>query len=73
MPARGTLNKEIKTMGDLRDFINNILGDIEDDYKISFDDCMYDIKVNASCDISYSERALSIDCDVTEYPLFTRH
>ena len=36
MPERGT-NKKIKTLGDLRDFINNTLGDLEDDYELDVD------------------------------------
>ena len=32
MPERIT-GKKIKTLGELRDFMNNTLGDLEDDYE----------------------------------------
>ena len=62
MPERGT-NKKIKTLGELRDFINNTLGDLELDVDGGL---QYDITLIASCDISYADRSLSMDCEVDE-------
>ena len=70
MPERGT-NKKIKTLGDLRDFINNTLGDLEDDYELDVDGGLqYDITLIANCDISYADRSLLMDCDVDETLFF---
>ena len=71
MPERGT-NKKIKTLGDLRDFINNTLGDLEDDYELDVDGGLqYDITLIANCDISYADRSLTMDCDIDETFFFT--
>ena len=64
MPERIT-NKKIETLGDLRKFIKT-LDDLEDDYKISFDDLPYSVELLADCDISYSSKEMSIDCVVVE-------
>ena len=71
MPERGT-NKKIKTLGELRDFINNTLGDLEDDYELSIDGGLqYDVTLVANCDISYADRSLSMDCEVDESFFFS--
>lgn len=71
MPERGT-NKKIKTLGELRDFINNTLGDLEDDYELDVDGGLqYDITLIANCDISYADRSLSMDCEVDETFFFS--
>lgn len=74
MPERGT-NKKIKTLGELRDFINNTLGDLEDDYEFTIDDGpMYSVTLLANCDISYSSKSLGIDCEVEEsFPFHSFH
>lgn len=58
MPEYGNYKKEIKTLGDLREFANVTLKDLEDDYTFTIDDDWtgVDITLCANCDVSYSER-----------------
>ena len=71
MPERIT-GKKIRTLGELRDFINNTLGDLEDDYELSIDGGLqYDITLIANCDISYADRSLLMDCEVDETFFFS--
>ena len=77
MPERIT-GKKIRTLGELRDFVNNTLGDLEDDYELDIDGgFQYDVTLMADCSISYSEKSLTIDCEVDESAmyknLFTRN
>lgn len=65
MPERLT-GKEIKTLGDLREFVNITLKDLEDEYKITFDDLGFDVKIMADCDISYSNKEMSIECNINQ-------
>lgn len=59
MPEYGDYKKEIKTLGDLRTFVNETLKDIEDDYTFDIDDDFMgvDIVLIANCDVSYSEKS----------------
>ena len=67
MPEYGDYKKEIKTLGDLRTFVNETLKDIEDNYTFDIednytfdidDDFMgIDIILTANCDVSYSEKS----------------
>lgn len=59
MPEYGDYKKEIKTLGDLRTFVNETLKDIEDDYTFDIDDDFMgiDIILTANCDVSYSEKS----------------
>jgi len=67
MPERIT-GKKIRTLGELRDFVNNTLGDLEDDYEFTLNDNpMYTITLLGDCDISYSSKSLTIDCEVEEF------
>ena len=67
MPQRIT-GKRITTLGELRKFINDDLSDLDDDYKLTIDDSpIYSIRLLADCDISYSSKSLSIDCDIDEH------
>lgn len=58
MPEYGDYKKEIKTLGDLREFANVTLKGLEDDYTFTIDDDWtgVDITLCANCDVSYSER-----------------
>lgn len=58
MPEYGNYKKEIKTLGDLREFVNETLKGLEDDYTFTIDDDWtgVDITLCANCDVSYSER-----------------
>ena len=59
MPEYGNYKKEIKTLGDLREFANVTLKGLEDDYTFTIDDDWtgVDITLCANCDVSYSERS----------------
>ncbi len=59
MPEYGDYKKEIKTLGDLRTFVNETLKGIEDDYTFDIDDDFMgiDIVLTANCDVSYSEKS----------------
>ena len=59
MAEYGNYKKEIKTLGDLRGFVNETLKDIEDDYTFDIDDDFtgVDITLCANCDVSYSEKS----------------
>ena len=59
MAEYGDYKKEIKTLGDLRVFVNETLKDIEDDYTFDIDDDFMgiDIILTANCDVSYSEKS----------------
>ncbi len=66
MPERITGNK-IKTLGDLRKFVNEDLKDLGDNYELNIDGGFrYDVTLVADCDISYSSESLTIDCEVDE-------
>jgi hypothetical protein len=70
MPERIT-GKKIKTLGELRKFINEDLKDLQDNYELSIDGgFQYDVTLVADCSISYSEKSLTIDCDVEESALY---
>lgn len=70
MAARGT-GKKIKTLGDLRDFINNTLADLEDDYELDVDGgFQYDVILITDGDISYSSKSLTISCEVDESAMY---
>lgn len=58
MPEYGDYKKELKTLGDLREFVNNTLKDLQDDYTFDIDNDFSgeDITLLANCDVSYSER-----------------
>lgn len=59
MAEYGDYKKEIKTLGDLRTFVNETLKDIEDNYTFDIDDNFMglDIILLANCDVSYSEQS----------------
>lgn len=59
MAEYGDYKKEIKTLGDLRTFVNETLKDIEDDYTFDIDDDFMgiDIILTANCDVSYSDKS----------------
>ena len=59
MPEYGDYKKEIKTLGDLRTFVNETLKGIEDDYTFDIDDDFMgiDIILTANCDVSYSSKS----------------
>ena len=59
MPEYGDYKKEIKTLGDLRTFVNETLKGIEDDYTFDIDDDFMgiDIVLTANCDVSYSSKS----------------
>ena len=59
MPEYGDYEKEIKTLGDLRTFVNETLKGIEDNYTFDIDDDFMglDIILKANCDVSYSEKS----------------
>lgn len=70
MPERIT-GKKIKTLGELRKFINEDLKDLQDNYELSIDGgFQYDVTLIADCSISYSSKSLTIDCDVEESALY---
>ena len=59
MAEYGDYKKEIKTLGDLRTFVNETLKGIEDDYTFDIDDDFMgiDIILTANCDVSYSSKS----------------
>ena len=59
MAEYGDYEKEIKTLGDLRTFVNETLKGIEDNYTFDIDDDFMglDIILKANCDVSYSEKS----------------
>ena len=59
MAEYGDYKKEIKTLGDLRTFVNETLKDIDDNYTFDIDDDFMgvDIILLANCDVSYSEQS----------------
>ena len=59
MAEYGDYKKEIKTLGDLRTFVNETLKNIEDDYTFDIDDDLMgiDIILTANCDVSYSDKS----------------
>lgn len=59
MAEYGDYKKEIKTLGDLRTFVNETLKSIEDDYTFDIDDDFMgiDIILTANCDVSYSSKS----------------
>jgi hypothetical protein len=70
MPERIT-GKKIKTLGELRKFINEDLKDLQDSYELDIDGgFQYDVTLIADCSISYSEKSLTIDCEVDESALY---
>lgn len=70
MPERIT-GKKLQTLGELRQFINGTLGDLEDDYEVSISGgAFYSVDLLGNCDISYSSQSLIIECEVTEYDIF---
>ena len=70
MPERLT-GKKIKTLGELRKFINEDLKDLQDSYELSINGgFQYDVTLIADCSISYSSKSLTIDCDVEESALY---
>ena len=70
MPERIT-GKKIKTLGELRKFINEDLKDLQDNYELSIDGgFQYDVTLVADCSISYSSKSLTIDCEVEESALY---
>lgn len=59
MAEYGDFKKEIRTLGDLRTFVNETLKDIEDNYTFDIDDNFMglDIILLSNCDVSYSEQS----------------
>ena len=59
MAEYGDYKKEIKTLGDLKTFVNETLKGIEDDYTFDIDDDFMgiDIVLTANCDVSYSSKS----------------
>ena len=58
MPEYGNYEEKIRTLGELRKFVNETLKGLEDEYTFSIDDDWtgVDITLCANCDVSYSER-----------------
>ena len=70
MPERIT-GVKIKTLGDLRKFVNEDLKDLGDNYELSIDGgFQYDVTLVADCDISYSSESLTMSCDVDESAMY---
>ena len=66
MAEYGDYKKEIKTLGDLRTFVNETLKGIEDNYTFDIDDNFMgiDIILTANCDVSYSEKSFYWNANV---------
>lgn len=58
MPEYGNYEEKIKTLGELRKFVNETLKGLENEYTFSIDDDWtgVDITLCANCDVSYSEK-----------------
>ncbi len=58
MPEYGNYEEKIRTLGELRKFVNETLKGLEDEYTFNIDDDLtgVDITLYANCDVSYSER-----------------
>ena len=69
MPTRETNNgRPIKTLKDLREFVKS-LDDLDDEYEVDFNtnnlgEC---VEVESNCDVSYSNKCLSIGVNVRQY------
>jgi len=58
-------DKYIKTLKDLREFVNQF-NDLEDDYEIVVDGWWNEVfELNMKVDVSYSERSMSVRTNVS--------
>ena len=58
-------DKYIKTLKDLREFVNQF-NDLEDDYEITVDGWWNEVfELNMETDVSYSEKSISVKTNVS--------